>query len=326
MAVTKGSRAYRVCEALNLSLRTLERWRTDLEDHRAGPKIHAKSLSTVERKRVLSVLTSEEHCDLSPHTLVAKLADDGQYLCSVSSMYRILRSNGLTQHRGRSKRPEKWPKVSARATGPNQVWCWDITFLPREQRGFYFMLYLFQDIFSRKIVGWTIHEREDSRIAKEVFKQCLISENITGENLRLHNDNGNAMKESSFVEKMKALGVIQSFSRPSVKDDNPYPEALFKTMKYRPSYPYRPFRTIEEAIAWVKHFVGWYNTEHLHSGIGYVTPNQRHRGEDKIILKKRAQVFEEARNRNPLRWSGNPKDWRYCEVIELNEISCRRLN
>lgn len=276
-----------------------------------------------ERKKALEILTSEKFCDLTPHKVVAMLADEQTYICSASMMYKLLRCEGLLKHRGRSKPREYLPKIETMAMGPNQLWCWDITYLPNVIRGQSFKLYLFADVFSRKIVGWEIARTESETVAAQLLEKSIKSEGISGKNLRLHNDNGNPMKSFTFVEKAKSLGVIQSFSRPRVKNDNAFAEALFKTLKYRPEYPYRAFKSIEEARAWVSTFTRWYNFEHLHSTLGYVTPIQKHSGQDDEILANRREVFAQAKKANPNRWTKHAKPWKPQSTVRFNSNSCR---
>lgn len=292
-------------------------------DQRRGPIVHPKKMTPSEEAVILSTLNGERFCDSTPHWVVAKLADEGQYLCSVSQMYRVLRKNLLLKHRGQWKRPEYNAKVETAATAPNQVWSWDITFLQSQIRGESYKLYMLEDIFSRKIVGYTLSLRECDKIAAQLIESSLLSEMISGYNLRLHNDNGNPMRAYTFVERIKALGIIQSFSRPRVKNDNPFSESLFRTMKYHLSYPLRPFASMDAAKVWVDEFVHWYNHEHLHSGINYVTPHDRHEGNDLEILKNRSKVFKQAQDQKPHRWSGKAKVWTAQTVVELNSEGCR---
>lgn len=269
---------------------------------------------------------SEEYCNDTPDLVVAKLADKGVYLCSPSSMYRILGRHKLNTYRRRGKEPVREEKIVTIASKPNQVWTWDITYLRSWVRGIYFKLYVFQDLYSRKIIGWHVDENESAAIAETVLLKALADEGITGLGLRLHNDNGNPMKCVTFALKVKDLGVSQSFSRPSVSNDNPFIESLFKTLKYCPQYPYRPFNDIDEARAWVADFVSWYNESHLHSAIGYVTPGQRHRMEDKKILENRKAVYVQARQTAPERWSTATRNWMPSETTQLPKNSCRKVN
>jgi putative transposase len=295
-----------------------------LTDARRGPKKNVKSITEAEEKKILSVLTSEEYCNDSPDLIVAKLADRGEYLCSQASMYRILRRHKLNKYRRRGKVPVREEKISTLATQPNQVWTWDITYMRSWIRGEYFKLYAYEDLYSRKIVGWHVDEIESEKLSESVFLKALKSEKISGKNLRVHNDNGNVMKAFTFVEKLKDLGVVQSFSRPSVSNDNPFIESFFKTMKYAPQYPYKPFKNVEEANVWVEKFISWYNEKHLHSSLSYTTPNQRHTGADEIILSQRRKVYKDAKSRNPIRWAKNCRKWESESETRLPKNSCRK--
>jgi transposase InsO family protein len=204
------------------------------------------------------------------------------------------------------------------ATGPNQVWSWDISYLPSSLRGQYFYLYLFLDVWSRKIVGWSVREKESMDDSSELIASLALKENVDVDQLVLHSDNGSPMKGATMLATLQSLGIVASLSRPRVSNDNPYSESLFRTMKYRPEYPKRPFARIEDATAWVAAFVDWYNNEHLHSSIQYVTPNQRHNGEDKDILKKRKAVYEAASKQHPERWANGTRSWEPIEVVALN--------
>lgn len=315
-----------MCRALGLTVRTVQRWHhKGLEDQRRGPLVHPKKIDTSERDQILKTLNSHEYCNYSPHKVHAMLADRETYLCSISTMYRLLRSENLLAHRGRGKAPERGKTIETKATAPNQVWCWDITNLPSLVRGSHFKMYLFEDLFSRKIVGHYVTTDERGEIAKSLFNKTLKSEEITGEGLRLHSDNGHPMRAYCFLDRLQALGVIPSWIRPKRSNDNPHPESLFKTMKYHPEYPYRPFRDLDEARRWVDNFVRWYNQENLHSSLGYVTPAQCHLGLDIEILKKRNQTLQLAYLKNPLRWSKGPMQWKRPVTVELNKNGCRIL-
>jgi transposase InsO family protein len=190
----------------------------------------------------------------------------------------------------------------------------------------FFYLYLVVDIFSRKIVGWEICDHESSEVAAEMIGRACLKEGIQKNQLFIHSDNGGPMKGATMLATLRRLGVLPSFSRPSVSDDNAFSEALFRTLKYRPWYPRKPFSSIEEAEAWVTEFVRWYNTEHLHSGIGFVTPECRHHGEDVLILEKRKRLYELARRQNPNRWTKSTRDWRVTPYVQLNGCSTKLAN
>jgi len=320
-AVAAGARQEPACEILGLSARTIQRWREEGggEDRRQGPDTEpANKLSTDERQELLAVVNSPKFRDLPPAQIVVRLADEQRYLASPSTIYRILREEQQLAHRERSRpaSPRQKPREHV-ATGPCQVWSWDITYLPGPVRGRFFYLYLILDVWSRKIVGAEVHEHECSDLAAEVFTRACESLNEDPEGIVLHSDNGSPMKGATMLATLQALGVVTSFSRPRVSNDNPYSEALFRTLKYRPEYP-RRFDSLTAACSWVASFVRWYNTEHLHSAIRYVTPDDRHYGREEELLRKRRQVYEEARRRQPKRWTGPIRNWTPVATVYLN--------
>jgi len=316
-----GARLEPACELLDIDIRTLQRWRQspDLEDNRRGPiNGPANKLTATERAHVVEVANSLEYRDQPPSQIVPRLADVGSYICSESTMYRILHENNMVQHRGAS-RPKTHNKPSAlKATAPNQLWSWDITFMQSNIRGKFYYLYMFMDIYSRKIVGFDVFEEQTAELAATVVSQAYSAEGLRIGDVILHSDNGGPMKGSMMLATLQRLGIVPSFSRPSVSDDNPYSESLFKTLKYCPQYPSKPFESLEAAKAWVVAFVNWYNNVHQHSGINFVTPSARHAGYDTNILAKRANVYELARQQNPNRWSGNVRNWKQDAVVYLN--------
>ncbi len=204
------------------------------------------------------------------------------------------------------------------ANGPNQVWCWDITWLPGPAKGIYYYLYLILDIYSRKIVGWESHEDESAQNAAKLIRKAHLREEVQDKPLVLHSDNGSPMKGSSMLETLYQLGVATSFSRPRVSNDNAYAESIFKTCKYRPDYPYKGFESIEKARDWVLTFSHWYNFNHKHSGIKFITPHQRHSGLADRVLDKRKAVYQRAKERNPNRWRGDIRNWDLPEEVHLN--------
>jgi transposase InsO family protein len=250
------------------------------------------------------------------YEIVAILLDEGTYLASVSTFYRVLREAGLIHHRGNSRPGHKQARPDElKATGPNQVFSWDITWLPTYIRGLFLFAYMIIDVWSRKIVGWEIHTRESVEISEAMFKRLSREKDL--ENVRLHSDNGAPMRGSMLLVTLHQLGVLPTFSRPRVSNDNPFIESFFKTVKFTPGYPGR-FRDIEHAREWMADFVDWYNTEHLHSGIGYITPEQRHSGQVKKIMRFRNEVMDEARKQQPERFSGKPVRWSEHPVVYLN--------
>ena len=326
-AKASGAGRAACCQVLEVSLRTLERWEKDPDegDHRRGPDtVCAHALSEAEKQAIVEVCNSRTYRDLSPWQIVAQLADSGRYLGSESSFYRVLKRNDLLSHRQKSK-----PRVHSRpkdllARNPNEVWSWDITYLNSPIRGVYYYLYLVEDIFSRMIVGWTIEEVESAEHGAQLIDRICQEQGIPKEQLTLHSDNGAPMTGATMVATLERLGVIPSLSRPRVSDDNPYSESLFKTLKYRPSYPESAFSGIDRAREWVRRFVQWYNTEHLHSAIRFVTPGSRHLGWDQAILAKRSAVYENAKRLNPLRWSGQTRNWSPITEVFLNPKKATR--
>lgn len=304
---------------MSIPIRTIQRWEHEIEDGRkkAQKKPPKNKLSEEERKKVKDICCSDSFVDKSPKVIVPILAEKGKYIASESTMYRILREESMVHHREESKKPKKRIKPKElKATGPNQVWSWDITYLKSKIKGIFFYLYMFMDIWSRKIVGWDIFETQDSEHAKYVFEKIKEENDVDG--IYLHSDNGSPMKGATFLATLQWLGVIPSFSRPSCSNDNAYSESLFKTIKYRPSFP-KAFETIEDAKEFMHTFINWYNNVHRHSGINYVTPAQRHNGYDKEILKIRRETYKKAMNKHPERWANKQiKEWSWQSEVILN--------
>jgi len=248
---------------------------------------------------------------------VAILADEGRYLASESSLYRLLRSAEQLTPRGRKAPPRPRPQPWE-ATGPNQVWSWDITYLATTVRGTFFYLYLILDLYRRKIVGWEVYPEESAEHAAEVFKRAHLREGVGAADLVLHSDNGSPMKGATMLATLQHLGVVASFSRPSVSNDNPYSEAIFATCKGCPAFPEKPFASPTEARLWVAGFVAWYNETHRHSALKFVTPAQRHRGEDRDLLAQRDALYQAAKAANPQRWSGTTRNWEPPTSVLLN--------
>ncbi len=308
---------------LSISVRTYERWKRHPEgDRRRGPKTKpANKLSEAERQSVIEACCSKEFVDKSPKQIVPLLADRGIYLASESTFYRLLKSKKLLTHRENSRAPTHARPLELIANSPNQIWSWDITYLKSNVLGMFFYLYMVIDIYSRKIIAWDIASFESAEISVALIKRACLKEGVQKNTLFIHSDNGGPMKAATMLATLRRLGVMPSFSRPNVSDDNAYSEALFKTLKYRPWYPNKPFETIDAASDWVGNFVKWYNTEHLHSGINFVTPEDRHEGRDILILEKRKLIYEQARLKNPTRWSTTIKQWDTVEVVALNSLN-----
>lgn len=258
--------------------------------------------------------------DKTPWAIVPLLADRGVYIASESSFYKVLREHKLLAHRLSSHPPKHSRPKELIAHAPNQVWSWDITYLKSPVLGSFYYLYMVIDIYSRKIIDWELQERESMETSSMLLIRACGKENVKKDQLFLHSDNGGPMKGATMLATLQKLGVMPSFSRPKVSDDNPYSESLFRTLKYRPTYPTRAFKSIEDARSWVKAFVQWYNYEHLHSGIKFVTPASRHAGEDVEILAKRKIVYERARKNNPTRWIKRSRDWTPVDMVVLNKL------
>ena len=319
-AVLAGARRGPACRVVGLSVRTVERWRAGADmDARHGPhRVPANALTHAERCGILTVVNAPAYRDLSPHQIVPRLADAGRYLASESTIYRILRAECLLAHRGRAKAPERRLPRTHEATGPNQLWSWDITYLTTPVRGVFVYLYLMLDVWSRKIVGWAVQDSESAAHAAALFRAICRTAQLNPRGIVLHADNGGPMKGATMVATLEHLGVLASFSRPSVSNDNPYSESLFRTMKYGPGYPRQPFADLAAARAWVAAFVPWYNTVHLHSAIRFVTPDDRHAGREVALLTARHAVYARARRRHPARWSRHTRDWTPIHVVRLN--------
>ena len=323
-AVEAGAPKKKACGALEISSRTYRRWtqygrikadgRPDAE--RPEP---ANKLKPEERQQILTTCNKAEYQSLPPSQIVPALADKATYIASESSFYRVLKEADQLHHRGKVQAPRKVAKPKAhKAAGPNEVWSWDITFLATTITGLFYRLYLVMDIYSRKIVGWEIHENETAENASLLIRKACLAEGVNEKGLVLHSDNGSPMKGATMLATLQRLGVVPSFSRPSVSNDNPYSESLFGTMKYTPAFPSKPFESLEAARDWVYSFVRWYNEEHRHSGIQFVTPAQRHRGDERSILANRSAVYQAAKQRNPERWSRGTRNWAPVGAVWLN--------
>ena len=323
-AVQNGARLMRACNEADLSKRTYRRWyragkvQADLRPTatRSAP---ANKLSKDEQQQILDKCNESKFTSLPPSQIVPTLLDDGIYIASESTFYRVLKANGQLNKRGRAQAASNRSKPKAYlAEGPNEVWSWDITYLASTVKGRFYYLYMFEDIFSRKIVGYEVHEQECGELAASLIQRCMLCEQCFRQPLVLHSDNGAPMKSFTMTAKLEELGVTASLSRPSVSNDNPYSEALFRTLKYRPEWPSAGFKSLTLARAWVEKFVTWYNDEHKHSKINFVSPSVRHAMKDKEVLSKRKAVTEEAKARNPTRWSGSIRNFEPVGSVALN--------
>lgn len=298
-AVNNGARKARACAEIGLTLRTLERWTLDggvAADRRpSAPRpVPTHKLSADERREVLRVVNEPRFAS-----------------------YRILREENQLAHRGPARAPQRRVVPRHCAREPNALWCWDITYLPGPIAGMFFFLYLALDVYSRKIVAHEVHEEESSENAANLIAQAVRREGIAGQPLVIHQDNGSPMKGSTYLAKLADLGIRPSYSRPGVSDDNPFAESLFRTCKYRPQFP-GAFASLDEARAWMLRFVRWYNHEHKHRNLNFVSPSQRHRGDDVAIFTKRIAVYEQARAKHPVRWSRGIRNWSLPNEVWLN--------
>lgn len=298
------------CEALGVARASAYRARArrdgpapESEPRAASPR----ALEPEERALVVETLTSERFVDSAPRQVWARLLDEGIYLCSVSTMYRILRAEGGSRERRDQLRHPAYAKPQLLATGPNQVWSWDITKLLGPAKWTYFYLYVILDIYSRYVVGWMLAERESARLAERLIEETVAKQGVGPGQLTLHADRGSSMKSGLVAQMLADLGVTKTHSRPHCSDDNPYSEAQFKTLKYRPEFPDR-FGSIEDARAFCRTFFAWYNTEHCHSGIGLHTPEAVHYGLAAERNEHRARVLLEAQAARPERFVRKPPE------------------
>jgi transposase InsO family protein len=321
-ACCSGARQSKACDIMGISAKTLQRWKApgNEKDNRLD-SLHSPSnkLSELERQRIIYTCNLPEYANLSPSKIVPTLADKGIYMASEITIYRLLKAERQLSHRLKSKpkrtitKPKAWV-----ATGPNEIYSWDITYLPTAVKGLFYYLYLVMDVYSRKIVGWQVYEQESSALAADLMTDICLREDVKRNQVILHSDNGSPMKGATMLATLQELGVVPSFSRPSVSNDNPYSESLFRTLKYRPEYPEKAFEDLAAARSWVDGFADWYNDKHLHSAIKFVTPIQRHTGQDLDILMSRKAVYQSARTKNPERWSGDIRNWNHIDEVYLN--------
>jgi putative transposase len=289
------------CFAIGVPRPTYYRWRHPRpEVSRKGP-VSCRALTVQERGEVLVTLNSERFADLAPREVYATLLDEGRYVCSVRTMYRILEENGEVRERRDQLRHPAYQKPELLATGPNQVWSWDITKLLGPVKWTYFSLYVILDIFSRYVVGWMVARGESAALAKRLIEETVAKQGIGPGRLTIHADRGPSMTSRPVALLLADLGLTKSHSRPQVSDDNPYSESQFKTLKYMPEFPER-FGSIEDSRSFLQRFFRWYNTEHHHSGIGLLTPEVVHFGRQEEVIAKRREVLRAAYQARPERF------------------------
>lgn len=310
-------RQHMICKGIGVTIRTLQNWRKEgLSDKRKGASKHVHNkLTEAEELKILDIACSFRYKDKTPGEIVAELAEREKYLGSVKTYYRVFKRRNLIILNRKQRRKAK-VKVEVKAISSNEQWSWDISYLKTSVRGRYYYLYLFTDVWDRYIVGWEIYEEESGELAKELFERISKKHKVKG--VRLHSDNGGPMKSTTFKAVLEKLEVIQTFTRPSVSNDNAFSESLFSTLKRNAGYP-KKFNSLEEAREWMSKFVNWYNNEHMHTSLNYVTPLQRRKGQDKEIFQRRNNTFALARLAHPERWTGKTKLWHIDDEVFLKK-------
>jgi transposase InsO family protein len=326
-ACAAGARLAPACALAGIDVRTFQRWRegdsgvrVDRRPEAIRPR-PAHALSKAERARIIELANEPRFASTPPARIVPALADEGIYVASEASFHRVLREHDQMRRRGRARPPRRaGPPSTHVATAPGQVWCWDVTFLRARVQGRWFYLFLILDLFSRKIVGHEVHDTDGAEHAAHLVRRTALAEGIHARSTRpvLHGDNGPSVKGTTVLAMLHWLGITPSHSRPRVSDDNAYAEATFRTAKYRPDFPTSGFADLAGARSWAAAFVGWYNEEHRHSGIRYVTPAERHAGGDGPVLAARHALYLQARQANPRRWSGPTRNWTPIGAVTLN--------
>ena len=319
--LSKETSVEAACAALHVSRSSLYRYLSPAAQDSSSPRVHPRALDEDERAEVLSTLTSERFVDCAPAAVHAALLEDNRYLCSVSTMYRVLAASKAVRERRAQRRHPRYEAPQLLATRPSEVWSWDITKLLGTRKWEYFHLYVMLDIFSRYVVGWMVAEHESGALAKELIAACHRRQGIAPGTLTIHSDRGTAMMSKPVVGLLHTLDVHKTVSRPHVSNDNPFIEAHFKTMKYRPCFP-RRFGCIQDARATLEAFFRWYNSEHRHSGIGYMTPEVVHHGRAEVLQTQRAKTLMAAFAQHPERFvRGRPTPAPLPEAVWINPPS-----
>lgn len=306
------------CSALGVSRATFYRRHRPSPGHQQPRPTPARALSERERAQVLELLASPRFVDRAPAEVFATLLDEGHYLCSERTMYRVLAASRLVRERRRQRQHPEYRKPELVASAPNQVWSWDITKLLGPRKWSYYYLYVLLDIFSRFVVGWMVAERESSALAARLIEESCHKHEVNPQLLTLHSDRGAPMTSKCTAQLLADLGVTRSLSRPQVSDDNPFSEAQFKTLKYHPGFPAR-FAGFDEASGYCRTFFPWYNHEHRHGGIAMLTPADVHYGRAEVVLEQRRRTLELARSAHPERFvRGLPKPRELPEMVWIN--------
>ena len=310
----------KACNALDVSRAGFYRWKTPATT-KSLCCISPRALSPSERSTVLNILHEDRFIDKAPREIYAQLLDEKNYICSIRTMYRILEKEGeIKERRNQLVRPH-YTKPELLAKAPNEVWSWDITKLKGPVKWTYYYLYVILDIFSRYVVGWMVAHRELSSLARKLIEETIKKQSVQPGQLLIHADRGSSMTSKPVAFLLADLGVTKSHSRPSVSNDNPYSESQFKTMKYRPEFPDR-FGSIEDARAFAQTFFPWYNTEHYHSGLALLTPEDVHYGRATSIIEARKEVLMVAYEKHPERFRGRiPKPMMLPDAVWINRPS-----
>ena len=311
---------YQACEVLGVSRASFYRRRR--RNEAAAPERRVvrppRALRADERDQVRETLNSQRFMDKAPREIYATLLDEGQYLCSVRTMYRILHEDKAVRERRNQLRHPQYEKPELLAMGPNEVWSWDITKLLGPQKWNYYYLYVILDIYSRCVVGWMLAARESSGLASRLIRETVEKQGVSGDQLTIHSDRGPSMASQSVAQLLASLGVVKSHSRPHVSNDNPFSESQFKTMKYRPDFPNR-FGGYEDALSFCRSFFKWYNEAHYHTGIGLVTPAMLHNGKAAGVLEARSKILQSAYAKHPERFvRGCPKPQSLPAAVWIN--------
>ena len=290
---------------LGITIRSIQNWRKyGLVDRRKGSSRHvAHRLTSEEEQEFYQTANSKRFCDMTPAQIVAILATEGTYFASESTLYRILRKRKALEHRRQSKKPRATrPSYTYSVSAPDQVYSWDITWLKADVRGIFYYAYTIIDLYDRSVVGWSIEENESDAHSSRLFARVIRDLKVLPQ--IVHADNGHPMRGVTLSVFLDDLMISRSYSRPRCSNDNAFIESYHKTLKYTVGYP-GVFTSIDGARSWYANFVHWYNTDHLHSGLGYVTPHQKRFGEAEVIHAARNQTIANARKKNPLRWRQN---------------------
>lgn len=315
-AIESGARQFRACTVINLDERRLRNWRKTESDGRIGGyRSEDQALTEAEKDLIIEAVDTDEMKELPAKQIHLRLMDRGIYVSSYSAFRRVLKERNMPQvKRHAAKTNRKRPELAA--TEPNQIWCWDITWLESRTKGRYLYLYMIIDMFSRKVVGWDVAAQENGPLAKALFARTLEAEGVSEHQLIVHSDNGKPMRSRTLRALYTLLKVTASYGRPHTSNDNAFAESLFATFKGRVAFP-EYFRTIEAARAFCAEFFQWYNDEHRHSGLDYVTPSQVHTGAHLDIFARRNALLEQHRLQHPKRHGGQPKIYGLPDIVRL---------